>query len=138
MNILKIPFDAGSMGKNKGSSLAPDAIVKDFPDYESENGRKRQLKIIQAKADNSNFALTQKEIEKSVSQLDEAVILGGDHSITYPAFKASKCDAIVILDAHPDAMEGTEIPTHEDFVRKLIDEGLSTKNVFLFGIRSWH
>ena len=138
MNIIKIPFDAGSLGKNKGCALAPDEILKDFPDYSSENGRKRQLRIISVGADNSNFNLTQKEIEKSVSQVEEAIILGGDHSITYPSFKASKCDAIVVLDAHPDAMSGTEIPTHEDFARKLVEEGLSPKNIFLFGTRSWH
>jgi len=139
MNIIKIPFDAGSMNKNKGCSFAPDEILKDFPDYSSENNMKRQLKICQVNVKNSDFTFTQKEIEKTISQFEEAVILGGDHSITYSTFKASGCDALLIFDAHPDSTPATTIPTHEDFLRKLIEEGsLNPKNVFLFGIRSWH
>ena len=139
MNIIKIPFDAGSLGKNKGCAKAPDAILADFPDYSSENNRKGQLKIAEISVNPANFAETHAEIEKKVAEFEEAVILGGDHSITYSAFKGSKCDALIVLDAHPDMMEGTDAVTHEDFLRKLIDDGvLLPQNVFLFGIRAWH
>jgi len=139
MNILKIPFDGGSMGKNKGCSKAPDAILRDFPDYSSENNRKKQLKIANVNVNPTNFAETSNEIEKKVSEFDEAVILGGDHSVTYSAFRGSKCDALIVLDAHPDCMAGTNIVTHEDFLRKLVEEGsLLPQNVFLLGIRAWH
>lgn len=139
MNIIKIPFDAGSMGKNKGCAKAPDAILDKFPDYSSENNRKRSLKIAEVMVNPSNFAETHKEIEKRVAEFEDAIILGGDHSITYSAFKASKCDALIVFDAHPDLMEGTAVVTHEDFLRKLIDEKvLLPQNVFLFGIRAWH
>jgi len=139
MNIIKIPFEAGALGKNNGCAKAPDAIVSSFSDICSERNRKQQLKVVEVKTDEGNFSATNEEIMKTLSLFDEAVILGGDHSITYSAFKASKCDALVILDAHPDAMEGTDVPSHEDFVRKLVDEkSVLPQNVFLFGLRSWH
>jgi len=139
MNIIKIPFESGAMGKNNGCSEAPNAILRDFPDYISENNRRKQLKVSEIGVNDSNFAETHNEIEKKVAEFEDAVILGGDHSITYSAFKGSKCDALVILDAHPDAMPGTGMVTNEDFLRKLVEEGaLDPKNAFLFGIRSWH
>ena len=139
MNIIKIPFEGGAIGKNRGCKEAPDAILRDFPDYISENNRKKQLNITEIRVNEANFAETHREIEKKTSEFEEAIILGGDHSITFSAFKGSKCDALVILDAHPDAMPGTGLATHEDFLRKLVeDASLSSKNVFLFGMRAWH
>jgi len=137
--IIKVPFEAGSMGKNIGCAKAPEEILKGFSDVCSENNRKARLNIVEVNADGTNFTESNRQIEKAVSGQEQAIILGGDHSITYSAFKGSGCDALLVLDAHPDAMQGTGIPSHEDFVRQLVEEGaLPKQNVFLFGIRSWH
>ena len=123
--IIKVPFGSGSLGKNEGCSKAPELIAE---------GKKSIL----VDAEKNNFKNTHNKIEEAVSGEENAVILGGDHSITYSSFKASGCDSLVILDAHPDVMAGTEMVSHEDFVSKLIEENsLLPENLVIIGLRNW-
>ena len=69
---------------------------------------------------------------------DGDVFLGGDHSITYSLFKSLKSNnkGLIIFDAHVDLDNYTETPTHEDFLRKLIDENhLNPNNLIIHGNR---
>lgn len=126
MTIIKVPFDSGSLGKNKGCSEAPEAICSKIKD-----------KIIcdTVEVRPTNFSETHKNIQKKVEEKEKAIILGGDHSITYSSFKGTDCDSIIIFDAHPDLMHGTEIVTHEDFLLKLVEEGLDPSKIILIGVR---
>lgn len=130
MKLLKIPYSAGCLGKNLGCEKAPDAILKEIEElYLNEGKKKRFLEVSEVKVDNSDV---KGSLEKIKGAVREGVVLGGDHSITYPAFKGSGCDGILILDAHADCVEGTDSVTHEDFVRKIVNDG---GKVILAGLR---
>ena len=146
MNILKVPFCGGGLGKSKGSELAPLEIEKKVDDmFLNESGSHAELSFDEAKVDAANIEETnkniyQKVLEKNASDL---VVLGGDHSITYSSFKAfaekHENPGIVVFDAHPDTENNFKPPTHEDWLRVLIEDGVvKPENVVLVGIRAWH
>jgi agmatinase len=41
-----------------------------------------------------------------------------------------------VFDAHPDCMEAMKEPTHEEWLRKLIEEGFPPENILLVGVRN--
>ncbi len=66
----------------------------------------------------------------------------GDHSNSYPLIKAfskeNKSCKLVVFDAHPDCEVSTDVVSHEDYLRNLIDNGFtSPQNIYLFGIRTF-
>jgi len=67
------------------------------------------------------------------------VFLGGDHSITYPIFKAfqenKKESFLIVFDAHADCMPPQQEPTHEEYLRAIIEDGFPSKNIILIGAR---
>ncbi|MBI4015393.1 MAG: arginase family protein [Candidatus Aenigmarchaeota archaeon] len=60
------------------------------------------------------------------------IILGGEHSITFPCVKAVKPRTFLSLDAHPDCEDGEG---HNAVFRK-VTEFLGAKNCFLHGVRT--
>lgn len=68
-----------------------------------------------------------------------SVFLGGDHSITYPIFKAfqekNKNPFLIIFDAHADCMSPQQEPTHEEFLRAIIENGFPSEKIILIGTR---
>jgi arginase family enzyme len=146
MIILKCPFSAGSLGKNPSSSKAPDTILEQAKDlYLNEQGFSPKLEPKDIEVNQSNIEETNKNIMQSVKDQDfsqKVCLLGGDHSITYAGFRAfaqKHPDAgLLIIDAHPDCESNTDPPSHEDFVRKLVQDGIVEKNrIILFGLRNW-
>ncbi len=127
MKFVKIPFSGGSLGKNVGCELAPDAILKD-------------LDSISLDLD-SNIDDSGNKIYEFVKDSNNKLFLvGGDHSITYFSFKAlaekNKDCGLIVFDAHPD-VQSSDFVTHEDYLRILIDRGiLKPANVVLIGIRA--
>ncbi|MBW2971191.1 arginase family protein [Candidatus Woesearchaeota archaeon] len=144
MKIIKCPAING-LGKTKGCELAPDAIIKILKqNYQlSESGRLLQYTVEQIPTDNSNPEQSNKNIHEFLLDNNEIpVILGGDHSITYPAFRAFakkfQNPGLVVFDAHPDLVNNFEPPTHEDYLRTLIDKDILNKNnLVLVGLRTW-
>ncbi len=144
MKIIKIPSNQGGLEKKKGVELAPSIIyehVKDF--YLKESGLLPVLTTEDVEIKKNNIEETNAVIQNLVSNLDSpAILIGGDHSITYPAFRgisSHKNPGIIIFDAHPDCENNFSPPTHEDFLRTLIEEGSVKKdNVVLVGIRNMH
>src|SRR3989338_3690212 len=125
MRIVKVKTSQGSLGKNIGTELAPDLILAD-------------LKSDEAKIYEGNL----EETNKSLENVQGDLFVGGDHSITYPLFRAFAKDnkgkriGLIIFDAHPDCVSNFLPPTHEDFVRVLIEEGsVRAENVLLVGLR---
>ncbi|MFH1521424.1 MAG: arginase family protein [archaeon] len=94
--------------------------------------------------DNSDVESSEKIIysrAKEIFKEDEKVcFVGGDHSITYPIFKAfselNQKAFLIVFDAHADCMPTMKEPTHEEFLRAIIERGLvKAENVILVGVR---
>ena len=112
MRIVKVCSDQGGMRRAFGSRKAPDLIVSGMKEYYlNESGSKHIVNldtdVENVDVDHNNIDLTNKAIfEKVKSIKDHCIVLGGDHSITYPAFKAFASNnpgaGLVVFDAHPD------------------------------------
>jgi len=67
-------------------------------------------------------------------------VLGGDHSISFPIMKAffetyGSKSKLLIFDAHFDLMEPMPEPSHEEWLRGIIELGFDEKNILIVGIR---
>ncbi|MDA1196650.1 MAG: arginase family protein [Nanoarchaeota archaeon] len=149
MNVIKIPFSAGGLGKTKGVEEGPDAIIaatKDF--FSTEDDCVPSFEVSSVSVDQSNLESTNERIvakaESVMKETDGAVFLGGDHSITYSLVKAfasvhTTNPGIVIFDAHADACTDFSPPTHEDLLLALVKENIiSSATIILVGIRNLH
>ena len=134
MNIVKIPTYLGSMNKNKGCEKAPDEIIKELKNIEiNESLKEIKFEVSEIKT-SSNLDETNRNIENGKGD----IFIGGDHSITYSLFKSlkSKNKGLIIFDAHVDLDNYTDTPTHEDFLKKMIDENiLNPNNLVIIGAR---
>lgn len=143
MRIVKIRSSQGSLGKNIGCELAPDLIISELnKTFLSENYFESKNEIYDVDVVDNNIAKSSSNIIGQAGRFKEAVFIGGDHSITYSIFKAfaseNKNPGLLVFDAHPDCEVYTDIATHEDYLRKLIDEDyLKSENVILVGIRTF-
>lgn len=149
--ILGAPFD-GSSSYLRGAAEAPplirEALYSDASSLWTEEGA--DLGEVLEDAGDIEFAKSEDErarIEESVSRLLEKdrapIILGGDHSITYPVVRAvaRKFPRLNILhfDAHPDLhdeFQGDRFSHACPFAR-IMEEGLAARLVQV-GIRSWN
>jgi len=114
--------------------------------------------------DNSNLEITNNLIYKNSLEAFETksktVFLGGDHSISYSLCKGfldycknfgkvsqihsissvnsqSKEPCLIVFDAHPDCMPPTkDFPTHEEWLRALVEYGFPPENILLVGVRN--
>jgi arginase family enzyme len=146
MIVLKVPFSKGSLGKNIGSELAPQTIIDQSEEiFSTELGFAPKLAFGAIQVNQENIDETNKNIIEKVSEelaSEKLCLLGGDHSITYAGFKAfarkNPGAGLLILDAHPDCEQGTDIPSHEDFVRLLVQQGIVAPDRLMhFGLRNF-
>lgn len=68
------------------------------------------------------------------------VFVGGDHSVSYPIFKAfeelNKNAFLIVFDAHADCMPSMKEPTHEEWLRGVVENcGLGGDRIILIGAR---
>jgi len=124
MEFVKVKTSQGSLGKNKGAELAPDILL--------EGIKSRKVGIIESNLEETN---------ENIGRTEGDFFVGGDHSITYPLFKAfvhkNKKAGMIMFDAHPDCVNKFNPPTHEDFIRTLIDERvLAPQNLMIIGLRN--
>ena len=151
MRIVKVGGVNG-LGRTSGVGAAPRDIIKGLEEiYSNESGKEVSLGKIEVRevnlsgdlmGDNDNiygeaFSLFSK---------GKIIFLGGDHSISYPLTNAffdynqneGKQACLIVFDAHPDLMEPVDgkIPTHEEWLRALIEKGFNPKNILLVGIRN--
>tara|TARA_Y100000034_G_scaffold32612_1_gene40045 strand:- start:8509 stop:9294 length:786 start_codon:yes stop_codon:yes gene_type:complete len=123
VGVLAVPFNGGCLGKNIGCEKAPKAILE---------GKEFQVLDI----DNQNIIST----NEVLGNAEGDIFIGGDHSITYSLFKGFSKDkeniGLVIFDAHPDCVNNFSPPTHEDFLKVLIEEEIvKPENVLIIGLR---
>lgn len=143
MKLIKVGSSQGCLGKNEGTELAPDKIVNSLKEiYSNEDGYEVNFEIDVVDIDKNNIEKTNKNIFEKVKSLNsKAILLGGDHSITYAAFKAfssnHKIPGLIMFDAHPDCVNEFNPPSHEDFIRTLIKEKiLKPENLIIIGLRN--
>ena len=118
--------------------------------------------------DNSNLEVSNDLIYRNSYEMYETkprvVFLGGDHSVSYSTTRAfldyceskknqgssydisfkngsgliRKKPCLVVFDAHSDCMTPMKEPTHEEWLRKLIEDGFPAENVLLVGVRNYY
>jgi agmatinase len=128
MKIYQIPR-INALGL-RGPEEAPEIILKDIPS--------EKINI-----DNDNIEESEKIIydkaKEIFSQDEKALFVGGDHSITYPLAKAfqkkNEDSSLIIFDAHIDCDFCAKEPTHEEWLRGIVETGFNPKNIVLIGIR---
>tara|TARA_Y100000034_G_scaffold119266_1_gene160866 strand:+ start:15464 stop:16270 length:807 start_codon:yes stop_codon:yes gene_type:complete len=153
MFIVKIPGING-LGKTNGCEKAGNAILNSLKDiYSNEQGKlinSNSLDLEEIHLDNTNLELTNKLIYKNSYESYElkpkTIFLGGDHSISYSTTYAfldycknsGKEPCLIVFDAHPDCMESVDkkFPTHEEWLRSLIESGFPAENILLVGVRN--
>jgi len=129
MRIIKVPR-VNALGK-EGSEKAPDLILK-------EAG----LKGEEVEIDNFDLEKSDKEIyEKAKEVFGEGggVFVGGDHSISFPILRGFKevyenC-FLIVFDAHADCDFANKEPTHEEWLRAIVEAGWKPENIVLIGVR---
>jgi arginase family enzyme len=151
MFIVKVPGVNG-LGKTKGCGEAGNEIIRALREiYTNEQGILINVDLLDLEEihlDNSDLEITNELIHENALETFEAkpktVFLGGDHSISYSLCKAflencknsGKEPCLVIFDAHPDCMPSMKEPTHEEWLRALIEAGFPAKNIILAGVRN--
>ncbi|MFA5953001.1 MAG: arginase family protein [Candidatus Pacearchaeota archaeon] len=127
---MKLYFVPGINGLGKTSGVEKNDLF--FKNFEFE-----KLKL-----NNEDINKQFKEIYSffGKSLMKNFFVLGGDHSISYPIFKSFfekyKQDAkLLIFDAHFDLVKPMPEPTHEEWLRAIIELGFNPKNILLVGIR---
>jgi agmatinase len=130
--IIQVPGING-LSNTKGCEKAPQAICN-YLNVESE---KWEL-------DNENLDFQQNQILQKSKQIflsensQKIIFIGGDHSISFPIIKSFlkkySDSLILIFDAHFDLMHPLKNPTHEEWLRALIQEKPNA-NILLIGPR---
>ena len=93
--------------------------------------------------DNSNVEESGKVIYERAKLIfggdEKCVFIGGDHSISYPivkAFSEKFSDAfLIVFDAHADCDYCAKEPTHEEWLRGVVEAGFKPENIVLIGAR---
>jgi len=133
--VLNVPGVNG-LGKTSGTKDAGFEILKgldvDFEDVEVDNyDVEEQEEIIYER------------VLKRFGEGRRIILLGGDHSISYSTCKAfmdtcksrGKEGVLIVFDAHVDCMIPMKNPTHEEWLRALIEKGFEVENVVIIGAR---
>ncbi|MCH7567844.1 MAG: arginase family protein [Nanoarchaeota archaeon] len=151
MQIIKVPGING-LGKTNGCRDAGNAIISRLDEiHTNEKGKpinKNLLDLEEIHLNNKNLEEQEKLIYKNSLEAfqtkDKVIFLGGDHSISFSIGKAflhfcnenNKTPCLIVFDAHPDCMPPMKEPTHEEWLRALIEEGFPKENILLIGSRN--
>jgi formiminoglutamase len=145
MKLLKVSWNSGALEKKEGIEEAPEAIISNLGNfYLKESGILPFFEVADVQIDNSDIGGSIDALGRAVANTDSpAIIIGGDHSLTYASFKAFskkyRNPGLVVFDAHLDCENDFSPPTHEDFLRVLINEGhVKKENVVCIGTRNFH
>ena len=154
MYVVKVPGING-LGKTQGCEKAGNAILKMLKEqvHSKESGEAiefEKLELEEIHLNNDNIELSNELIYKNSFKAFETkprtVFLGGDHSVSYSLVRgffdycqnSSREPCLIVFDAHPDLMEPMQEPTHEEWLRRIIEEGFPAENILLVGVRnSW-
>ena len=150
MQIIRVGMVNAPNKRTKGCEKAPSIILNTLRDMQksTEDGKyiefeKLNLEEIHVNINNAEEAnyLIYENSKEAFEKNFKTIFIGGDHSISYSLCKAfsktEKNPLIIIFDAHPDCMKPEhKEPSHEDWLRKLIEEGFNPKNIILISARN--
>ncbi len=142
--IIKTPGING-FGKTNGCRDTGRAVIKELKDVNTnEEGREinKHLDLEEIHVNNDNLEeqsdLIYENSKKAFENNERVIFLGGDHSISYDIGKAfldseweNKEKCLIVFDAHADCMDPNKEPTHEEWLRGLIEKGFNPENVLL-------
>ena len=151
VGLLGVPYD-GSSSYQRGAAKAP-AAVRAALRHESSNGWNESVQDVLADgvlddfgdaavpASGSPLPAIEAAMRKVLDQGARPIVLGGDHSITYPLLRALgprfKGLTVLHIDAHPDLypdFEGDRF-SHACPFSRVMEEGLASRLVQV-GIRT--
>jgi len=147
MEIIRIRL-INSLGKTNGCEKAPVEVLKALKEIHSNEKLKpvefEKLNLEEIHVDLNNIEEASYLIYKNSCEVFEknnkAFFIGGDHSISYPIAKAflkvEKNPLIIVFDAHADCDNPCKEPTHEEWLRKLIEDGFNPRNIILVSARN--
>ena len=139
MKLVNVPGING-LNKTKGCEKFPERVLDDFNNIDKI---KIDLTLDDIEKDSERIFNKSKEL---FGYGEKLLFLGGDHSISYPVCKSflEDCEkrgvspCLIIFDAHPDCMKPMKEPTHEEWLRALIEDGFPPGDILLVGVRnSW-
>lgn len=150
--VVKVPGING-LGNTKGCEQAGNIILAELNKiYSNEQGKPINpmlLDLEEIHLDNSNLGFTNELIYKNALKSydkDKVIFLGGDHSISFNLTRAFMDDCkqkgkepcLIVFDAHADCMQPVDknAPTHEEWLRGVIEAGFPAENVLLVGARN--
>jgi arginase family enzyme len=98
-----------------------------------------QFKGIFSNESNSKISLPEYKEAKIDSIPKDKIYIGGDHTISYHILKQHPTEALLVFDAHPDVFQQFDKPTHLDWLKFVVEEGIvKPENIILVGIRNPH
>ena len=139
MQIIKVP-GLNNLGKNNGCRNAGNAILAELKKIKDIS----MIELEEIHVDNSRIDEQEKLIyensKEAFEKHEKLLFLGGDHSISYSIGRAflkefGDDSCLIIFDAHPDTMPSMKEPTHEEWLRALVEKGFNPENVLLVGLR---
>ncbi|MDY6780010.1 MAG: arginase family protein, partial [Halobacteria archaeon] len=96
-----------------------EVAVHDYGDVDTWNDAEEVLEFAEA------------EIERIVDEGGVPLVVGGEHTVSVPGYRATEADAFVVVDAHLDLKEeyrGEEY-SHACVSRRAVEDGLDVVNV---------
>ena len=146
MQIVKIAGING-LGKTKGCENAPVEILNALGEIgSSEKGKiidKKLLEIEEVHISNNVEEANELIYENAKEFFEEQnrnFFIGGDHSISYSLVRAFndvfRDGFLIIFDAHADCMKVGKEPSHEEWLRGIIEKGFLKENIVLVGVRN--
>lgn len=145
MIIVNVP-GINAPARPLGCEFAFNKITENLRQiYSNENGAPITIpKTEELKLNKTNIQESIELINKKAKDIfkanEKAIFIGGDHSVSYPLVKAftesNKDPFLIVFDAHPDLMPAMKEPTHEEWLRKCIEDNLILPENIIIGIRN--
>jgi len=136
--FVKVPGVNG-LGNTSGTEKAPEELMLDFFDFLVEEIKINREDIREQEESIISGA------ERLFTSDKKLIFVGGDHSISYPLVRAfaesgrgegnGKERVLIVFDAHADTMPSMKEPSHEEWLRALIESGFPAESVMLIGAR---
>jgi arginase family enzyme len=149
MQIIRVRL-INSMGKTNGCENAPVEVIKSLREIGSnEKGNeidvdKFNLEEIHVDLNNLEEAnyLIFKNAKEAFEKNKKVFFIGGDHSISYSIGKAfekvEENPLLIVFDAHADCVEPGKEPTHEEWLRSLVEQGFPGDKIILISTRNFY